>query len=147
MPILVHLAAVNNAIPTEAEVELRVRGLKGAKLGGPSGMRAEDLKGWRKEANWEKDPEGKRLELVVRLVQVMFRDRTVPKFIMWEKLCLILKGKREYRYIGLVEVMWKVCSVVDNCRLKSIVVVHNVLCVFIERRGIGTETLEENLGQ
>ena len=47
VPILVHSAAVNDEIPEEAEIEMAVRGLKGGKEGGPSGMRAEDQKGWR----------------------------------------------------------------------------------------------------
>ena len=78
VPILVHPEEVNDELPTEAEVNLAVQGLKAGKVGGPSGMRAEDLKGWHKEAKWEKDPVGRRWELVVRLVQVMFRDGKVP---------------------------------------------------------------------
>ena len=39
-------------------------------------MRAEDLKEWCKKAKREKEPVGRRWELVVRLVQVMFRVGT-----------------------------------------------------------------------
>ena len=46
--ILVQPAAVNDDVPTEAEIDLAVRGLKGGRVGGPLGMRLEDLKGWRK---------------------------------------------------------------------------------------------------
>ena len=80
-------------------------------------MRSEDLKGWRKEANREKDPVGRRWEMLVRLVQVMFRDGTVPVEIAWEKMVLIPKGKGNHRGIGLAEVLWKVCAVLVNCRV------------------------------
>ena len=50
VPILVHPVAVNDDVPKEAEVELEVWGMKGGRAGGLSGMRAEDLKGWRKES-------------------------------------------------------------------------------------------------
>ena len=63
----------------------------------------------------------------MRLVQVMFRDGTVPEEIAWEMMVLITKGKGEYRGIGLVEVLCKVCSVVVNCRLKRSVVLHDAL--------------------
>ena len=41
---------LNDDVPKEAEVELEVWGMKGGRAGGLSGMRAEDLKGWRKES-------------------------------------------------------------------------------------------------
>ena len=54
-------------------------------------MRVEDLKGWRQEAKREKDPESRRWELVVRLVQVMFRDGTVLEELYWAIMVLLLK--------------------------------------------------------
>ena len=60
VPILVHPAAVNYDAPMEKEAELEVRRMKGGREGGTSGMRAEDLKWWRKEANQEKDLECRR---------------------------------------------------------------------------------------
>ena len=75
---MVQTEAVNDDVPTESEVNLVVRGMKGERAGSTSGMRTEDLKGWHKEAKCEKYPEGRRWELVVRFLQVMFRDGTVP---------------------------------------------------------------------
>ena len=68
VPILVHPAAVDDDVPTDAEVYLAVQGVKWGRSGCPSGMIAEDLKGWSKEAKREKEPEGRRWDLVVRLV-------------------------------------------------------------------------------
>ena len=147
VPILVQLAAVNNEIPTEAEVELVVRGLKSRRAVCSSGMRTEDMKGWRKKAKRENDTVGRRWEVVVQLVQVMFRYGTVPEEIAWVKMVLVLKGKREYRGLRIVEVLWKVCSVVVNCRLKRSVVLHDALCGFREGIGTGTETLDVKLAQ
>ena len=52
---MVQVVAVNDELPTEAEVKLAVRALKYGRAGGPSSMRAEDLKGWSKEAKWDKE--------------------------------------------------------------------------------------------
>ena len=54
------LSAVNNYIPVEAEIEMAVQGVKGGIEGGPSGMREEELKGWRKKSKREKETEGRR---------------------------------------------------------------------------------------
>ena len=43
--------------------------------------------------------------MVVRLVQVMFRDGTVPVEISGEKMVIVPKGKGEYKGIGLVEIL------------------------------------------
>ena len=64
---------------------------------------------------------------MARLVQVIFRDKTVPEEISWAIMVLLPKGKEEYMGIGLVEVLRKVWSVVVNCRLKRSVVLHDAL--------------------
>ena len=147
VPTLVHPAVVNDNVPTEAKVELLVQGLKVGRAGGPLGMRSEVLKWWRKEDKREKDLYGRRWELVARLVQVMFRDGKVTEDIAWAKMVLVLKGKGEYRDIGLVEVMWKVCLVVVNCRLKMSVGMHAALHGSKEGRGTRKTTLESNMDQ
>ena len=70
----------------------------------------------------------------------MLRDGTVPVEIAWANMVLILKGEGGYRGIGMVEVLWKVYSVVVNCWLKRNVVLHDALRGFIEGRGMGMET-------
>ena len=93
------------------------------------------------------DPVGRIWDLVVRLVQLMFRDGTVPVEIVWAKMVITPKWKREYRGIGLVDILWKVCAVVINCWLKSSGVLHKTLHGFRTWRGTGTATLEANLSQ
>ena len=66
--------AVNYDIPAEADIEMTVIGLKGGRVRGLLGMRAEDMKEWLREDKREKDTERRRWELVVRLLQGMFRD-------------------------------------------------------------------------
>ena len=83
----------------------------------------------------------------MRLVQVMFRDGTVPEEIAWTKMVLIPKGKGGYMGIRIVEVLCKVCSFVVNCRLKKSVVMHDALHGFREGRGRGIAMLEANLSQ
>ena len=85
--------------------------------------------------------------MVVRLVRVMFRDRTVPVEIAGGKMEIVQKGKGKYMGIELVEILWKVCAVVINCWLKRSVMLHNTIHVFRTGRGTGTETLESNMAQ
>ena len=49
--------------------------------------------------------------------------------------------------IGLVEVLWKVCSVVVSLSLKRSVVLHDTLRGLREGRRVGTDTLEAKLAQ
>ena len=71
----------------------------------------------------------------------------VPEEISWEKIVLIPKGKVGYRGIWLVELLWKACSVVVNCRLKRSDVLHDALHRFREGIGTGTATPEAKLAQ
>ena len=73
------LEEFNDKIPSEADIDLVVWGLKGGRVGGPSGMRAKDLKGWIREAKRENDPVSRRWELLVKLVQLEFGDGTVTE--------------------------------------------------------------------
>ena len=82
---------------------------------------------------------------MVRLIQVMFSYRKVLEDIAWATMVLLPKGGGGTETIFIVEVLWKVCSVVVNCWLKSSVVLHDALHGFRERRGAGTSNLEANL--
>ena len=129
-------------------------------------MRAEDLKGWlaaarrgdKERETPTKDGGGggeserrteveRHWERVVELVQTAFRDGDLAEEATWQVVVLILKGKGDYRGIGLVEVMWKVMAVILNCRLTSSITFHDVLHGFRAGRGTGTATLEAKLLQ
>ena len=59
---------------------------------------------------------------------------------------MVPKGKGEFRGIGLVEVVWKILSLILHRRLAAIQL-HEVLHGFREGRGTGTATLEAKLLQ
>ena len=46
IPVTIEPFAVEDGVPSEAEVEWAVKRLQNNRAGGPSRMRAEDLKGW-----------------------------------------------------------------------------------------------------
>ena len=66
----------------------------------------------------KREPARTQWELLARVVHMTFGDGNPPADLAWATMVLILKGKGEYRGIGLVEVAWKVYTVVVNCQLK-----------------------------
>ena len=60
---------------------------------------------------------------------------------------LITKGKKDYRVIGLVEVMWKVVAVILNRYFTSSITYHDALHGFWAGHSTGTTTLEAKLLQ
>ena len=65
----------------------------------------------------------------------------------WQSEVLIPKGRKEYRGIGLVEVMWKVVTAILHRRLATAITYNNFLHGFWAGRGTGTSTLEAKLLQ
>ena len=65
----------------------------------------------------------------------------------WQTVVLILKGKKEYRGIGLVEVTWKVMAAILHRRLTTTITYHNALHGFREGRGTRTATFEAKVLQ
>ena len=81
------------------------------------------------------------------LVQTAFREVEMAEEATWQTVVLIPKGRKEYRGIGLVEVMWKVVAAILHCRLTTAITYHDFLHGFRSGRGIGTATLEDKLLQ
>ena len=127
-------------------------------------MRAEDLKGWlaaarrgEKERETATKDEGESRKDdkagaenwagVVDLVQTEFWEGDLAEESTWQAVVLIPKGKKDYRGIGLVEVMWKVVAVILNRRFTSSITYHDVLHGCRADRGTGTAILEAKLIQ
>ena len=64
----------------------------------------------------------------------------------WQAMVMVPKGKGEFWGIGLVEVIWKLLSLILHRRLAAIQR-HEVIHGFREGRGTGTATLEAKLLQ
>ena len=121
--------------------------LKRGRAGGPSGMSAEDLKGWLREASRETEPVKHWWKLMVRLIQKTFEDKGMLEEVTWATMDFIPKGRGEYWGIGLSKVVWKVCAAVVNCWIKKSVMLHDKIHGFRAGRGTGTSTLEAKLAQ
>ena len=62
-------------------------------------------------------------------------------------MVLIPKGKKDYRGISLVEVMWKVVAAILNRQLTAYITYHDFLHGFRAGRGTSTATLEAKMMQ
>ena len=93
-------------------------------------MKTEHLNSWLLAATRDKEPETKTWNKLVGVIQVAFQKGYIPEALMWKTMVLIPKGGREYRGIGLVETIWKVCASILNSKLQSSVVLHEVLYGF-----------------
>ena len=124
-----------------------MRGLKVGIAGGLLVMRAEDLKEWLRESKHNKYPVRRIWELFVRIIHLEFEGGTLLEELTWMKMVLLPKLKEGYWVIWLVEVMWKVCTVVANCCLKRSVQLHGMPHCFKEGQVTGTATLEANMVQ
>ena len=62
--------------------------------------------------------------------------------VTWATVVLLSKGREGYQGICLVEVVWKVCAAVVNCRLKRSVTLNDTLHGLRADRGTGKTTLE-----
>ena len=83
---------------------------------------------------------------VVELTQMAFREGKLSEEATWQAMVMIPKVKGEFRGIGLVEVVWKLLTLILHCQLAAIKL-HDVLHGFREGRSTGTATLEAKLLQ
>ena len=63
---------------------------------------------------------------VVELTQTAFREGKLAKEVTWQAMVMITKGKGEFRGIVLVEVVWKLLTLILHRRLAAIKL-HDVL--------------------
>ena len=83
----------------------------------------------------------------LELVQTAFRDEDLAEEATWQAVVLTPKGKKDYRGISLVEVMWKVVVAILNRELTASITYHDALHSFRAGRGTGTATLESKILQ
>jgi hypothetical protein len=144
-PVLVAPFEVNDKVPSEEEMGDAVDRMKVRKAPGPSGLRAEHLKEWQAAAIRGANPDSKRWETFVQLVQHVFESGEVPQELSWSVLVLIPKGSGGCRGIGLLEVVWQVISSIIDSRLKKLIQFYDSLHGFRPGRGTGTATIEVKL--
>ena len=114
--------------PTEVgDIAATVRKIRSVRAVGPSGMKAEHLKVRLQAGTMEKEPDTETWDKVVSVIQVEFWEGYTPEALMWTTMVLILKVGGEYRGIGMVETIWKVYTSIVNIRLRSSIVLHEIL--------------------
>ena len=89
-------------------------------------------------SNWER---------MVELVHTASGEGRLEEEATWQAVVLIPKGKKYYRDIGLVEVMWKIVAAILNRRLNASITFHELIHIFWAGRGTGTVTLKDRLLQ
>jgi hypothetical protein len=148
-PIDTHIAPqpINDELPEYDEIAAAVRRLKNGKAPGPSGMRAEHLKVLLHRAEKENATDGDRQgwEQLCNTIRHIFETGTIPQEITWSTLVLIPKTSGGYRGIGLLEVIWKICSSIITQRLQESIPFHESLHGFRTGRGTGTASLDAKL--
>ena len=63
----------------------------------------------------------------VDLFQTAFREGELAEEATWQEVVLIPKGKKDYRGIVLVEVMWKVVAAILNRRFIASITYHDFI--------------------
>ena len=85
------------------------------------------------------------LKRLVAMMQTDFQYVWLMEESTWQVVVLIPKGGGEYLGIGLVEVVWKVVTVVINFHLTTSIDFHDVLHGFWACSSTGTTSLEAKL--
>ena len=97
---------IDDSVPTEDEVEAAVKNMRRNRARGPSGIRAESIKGWlaaarrggkAAEKGKEKtaaEEEGEEMwAKVVKLTQMAFREGKLAEEATWQAVAMVPKGK------------------------------------------------------
>ena len=132
--------------PSEGEdIAVLVRVLCTGRAGIQSGRRPDHLKDWLREATREKDLDTRQWDKLVSMTKLAFREGCILTELTWMMMLIILKCRRYYIGMGLVEVIWKVCDYTMNNSLRASITLNNTLYNFIKGRGTGTATMEAKL--
>ena len=93
-------------------------------------MWAEHLKPCLREATQEKEPISTRLEVVVNMKHLAFREGQLPAELTRTTMILLPKGQGGYRVIDLVEVIWKTINSTINKYMRVNIYLHHSLYGF-----------------
>jgi hypothetical protein len=127
LPINIPWVDIADHTPTDGEIREAALELSNGRAGGASGMRAEDVKAWLHGIKLEEDPNtgpnnenaGNNWRRFVTLIQAIWDHGDIPPQLLWMIVVLIPKGGVDYRGIGLLEPMWKVCERIMDKRLNA----------------------------
>ena len=86
-------------------------------------------------------------ELVMDLVQMVFRDRVLMEEATWQAVVFLPKGCGDYHGIGIEELVLKALTVILNFSFAASITYHDTLHGFWSGRGMGTASLEVKLLQ
>ena len=102
---------------------------------------------WLMEVTREEYPDTELWDKLVSLMNSAFIEGHIPAALAWTMMVLILKIVGDYRGIGLVEIIWKVCKLIVNNRLQNSITVHDVVYGFIRwGGGVGISNHESKSG-
>ena len=132
--------------PLRGQLRMRAEHLKGCLTAARRGEKVETTD---KEGGGQEDTQEvvENWARVVEIIQTAFRDGDLAEEATWQVVVLITKKKKDYRGIGLVEVMWKVVAAILKRRFTDSITYHNVLHGFWASSGTDTATLEAKLLQ
>ena len=148
IPVGVHPFLVEESIPDHKEISWAVRMIFLNRFSGLSGMLKEHPRKWLHKAMWDDTLDFTNWKKVVTILQAEFRDGTMDEESNRHKFVLITKeNRRDFRGIGLVEVLWKAVTNLLEKRLTADITLHDILHGFWAVRGMGTDAIEAKLLQ
>jgi hypothetical protein len=152
LPICVDPAPVNDAAQTDGVLRMVVGQLQNGRAAGATGMKAEHLKEWLANVKQE-EPEdggverlGNQWQLFVTLLRTIWATGSVPTQMSWMIVVLLLKGRGDYRGIGLLDPIWKVVKKVMVSWFSALRL-HDCLHGGLPRRETETAIMEAKLQQ
>jgi len=137
--VLVDPYPIPDGVPDEEEIKIALHHLRKGRAAGPTGMRVESILDWENMS-----PEA--WSLFIQLTQESFLGYEVP--IAYSKAILVLLPKTElgkFRGITLLEIMYKLWSMIVYLRASAVIQFHPDIHGFRHCRGCGTATLEAKL--
>ena len=111
-------------------------------------MQVGNLRKWLRAVTQEDEPDDTHWRKVVEIFLSALRDGNVSNKSMWKMVVLNPKGDvRDFRDIGLIEILWNTITGLINRRLTSAIGFYDVLHGLQAGRRTGTASLQAKLLQ